>query len=123
MAAGFILGADGDTEGSFDAHIEFVQTAGVVMAMEGLLTVLKETGLYKRLEQEGRLLNQFTRHWYSTKHCERAQTVRSERSRASGNVEERDYSWLRAFDCAALRSGRTERVATRSEEVYESSVV
>ena len=56
VAAGFILGADGDTEASFDAHIEFIQTAGVVMAMEGLLTVLKETGLYKRLEQEGRLL-------------------------------------------------------------------
>ena len=68
-------------------------------------------------------LNQSTRHWYSTKHRERAQTVRSERSRASGKVEERDYSRLLAFDFAALRSGRTERVATGSEEVYESSVV
>ncbi len=68
-------------------------------------------------------LNQSTRHWYSTKHRERAQTVRSERSRASGKVEERDESRLLAFDCAALRSGRTERVATGSEEVYESSVV
>lgn len=56
VAAGFILGADGDTEASFDAHIEFIQTAGVVMAMEGLLTVLKETGLHKRLAKEGRLL-------------------------------------------------------------------
>jgi radical SAM superfamily enzyme YgiQ (UPF0313 family) len=60
VAAGFILGADGDTEASFDAHIEFIQTAGVVMAMEGLLTVLKETGLYKRLAQEGRLLQEST---------------------------------------------------------------
>src|SRR6187401_27527 len=60
VTAGFILGADGDTEASFDAHIEFIQTAGVVMAMEGLLTVLKETGLYKRLEQEGRLLQETT---------------------------------------------------------------
>jgi radical SAM superfamily enzyme YgiQ (UPF0313 family) len=60
VAAGFILGADGDTEASFDAHIEFIQTAGVVMAMEGLLTVLKETGLYKRLEREGRLLQEST---------------------------------------------------------------
>jgi radical SAM superfamily enzyme YgiQ (UPF0313 family) len=58
VAAGFILGADGDTETSFDAHIEFIQTAGIVMAMEGLLTVLKETGLYKRLEREGRLLEE-----------------------------------------------------------------
>lgn len=55
VAAGFILGADGDTEASFDAHIEFIQTAGIVMAMEGLLTVLKDTPLYTRLEREGRL--------------------------------------------------------------------
>ncbi|MGE0820559.1 MAG: B12-binding domain-containing radical SAM protein [Candidatus Binatia bacterium] len=58
VAAGFILGADGDTEESFDAHIEFIQTAGIVMAMEGLLTVLKDTTLYKRLESEGRLLGE-----------------------------------------------------------------
>ena len=58
VAAGFILGADGDTEASFDAHIEFIQTAGIVMAMEGLLTVLKDTSLYQRLEREGRLLGE-----------------------------------------------------------------
>ena len=60
VAAGFILGADGDTEASFDAHIEFIQAAGVVMAMEGLLTVLKGTGLARRLEREGRLLEAST---------------------------------------------------------------
>jgi radical SAM superfamily enzyme YgiQ (UPF0313 family) len=60
VAAGFILGADGDTEASFDAHIEFIQTAGVVMAMEGLLTVLKGTALHKRLEREGRLVGEST---------------------------------------------------------------
>jgi hypothetical protein len=58
VAAGFILGADGDTEASFDAHIEFIQTAGIVMAMEGLLTVLKDTTLYRRLEREGRLFGE-----------------------------------------------------------------
>jgi radical SAM superfamily enzyme YgiQ (UPF0313 family) len=58
VAAGFILGADGDSEASFDAHIEFIQTAGIVMAMEGLLTVLKDTALYQRLEREGRLLGE-----------------------------------------------------------------
>ena len=68
-------------------------------------------------------LNQSTRYWYSTKPRERTQTVRSERSRASGKVEERDSSWRLAFDFAALRSGRTERVATGSEKVYESSVI
>lgn len=66
VAAGFILGADGDTESSFDAHIEFIQTAGIVMAMEGLLTVLKETALYKRLEREGRLLEESTGNNVST---------------------------------------------------------
>ena len=60
MAAGFILGADGDTEDSFDAHIEFIQTAGITMAMEGLLMVLKDTNLYKRLEREGRLQGEST---------------------------------------------------------------
>ena len=68
-------------------------------------------------------LNQSTRHWYSTQPRERAQTVRSARSRASGKVEEREDSRLLVFDCAALRSGRTARVATGSEAVYESSVV
>ena len=58
VAAGFILGADGDTEASFEAHIEFVQTASIVRAMEGLLTVLKDTSLYQRLEREGRLLGE-----------------------------------------------------------------
>jgi radical SAM superfamily enzyme YgiQ (UPF0313 family) len=66
VAAGFILGADGDTEASFDAHIEFVQTAGIVMAMEGLLTVLKDTALYQRLEREGRLLGESTGNNVST---------------------------------------------------------
>lgn len=60
VAAGFILGADGDTDAAFDAHIEFIQTAGIVMAMEGLLTVLKGTALYTRLEREGRLLGEST---------------------------------------------------------------
>ncbi len=66
VAAGFILGADGDTEASFEAHIEFVQTAGIVMAMEGLLTVLKDTSLYQRLEKEGRLLGESTGNNVST---------------------------------------------------------
>ena len=60
VAAGFILGADGDTEAAFDEHIDFIQTAGIVIAMEGLLTVLKGTGLYKRLAHEGRLVEAST---------------------------------------------------------------
>jgi radical SAM superfamily enzyme YgiQ (UPF0313 family) len=66
VAAGFILGADGDTEDSFDAHIEFIQTAGITMAMEGLLMVLKDTTLYQRLEHEGRLQGESTGNNVST---------------------------------------------------------
>ncbi len=54
--AGFIVGLDGDKE--FQSHIEFIQKAGIPRAMAGLLTVLKQTNLYKRLETEGRLLGE-----------------------------------------------------------------
>src|SRR5262245_52906780 len=52
---GFILGLDGETPEVFDLHIKFIQQAAIPMAMEGLLTVLKGTDLYYRMEREGRL--------------------------------------------------------------------
>jgi hypothetical protein len=55
VMGGFILGLDGDTAEAFDTHIRFIQQAAIPMAMEGLLTVLKGTDLYYRLEREGRL--------------------------------------------------------------------
>jgi len=55
VMGGFILGLDGDTPEVFDIHIRFIQQAAVAMAMEGLLTVLKGTDLYYRMEREGRL--------------------------------------------------------------------
>lgn len=55
VMGGFILGLDGDTSDAFDLHIKFIQQAGIPMAMEGLLTVLKGTDLYYRMEREGRL--------------------------------------------------------------------
>jgi len=55
VMGGFILGLDGDTSDAFDIHIRFIQQAAIPMAMEGLLTVLKGTDLYYRLEREGRL--------------------------------------------------------------------
>ena len=54
VTGGFIIGLDGDTE--FDSHINFIQEAGIPMAMAGLLTALKETDLWHRLKQENRLL-------------------------------------------------------------------
>ena len=58
VTGGFIIGLDGDKE--FDSHIRFIQEAGIPMAMAGLLTALKGTNLYQRLENEGRLLNEST---------------------------------------------------------------
>jgi radical SAM superfamily enzyme YgiQ (UPF0313 family) len=55
VMGGFILGLDGDTPEAFDTHIEFIQRAAIPMAMEGLLTVLKGTDLYYRMQREGRL--------------------------------------------------------------------
>jgi radical SAM superfamily enzyme YgiQ (UPF0313 family) len=55
VMGGFILGLDGDTPDAFDTHIRFIQQAAIPMAMEGLLTVLKGTDLYYRLEREDRL--------------------------------------------------------------------
>ena len=56
VTGGFIIGLDGDTE--FNSHIDFIQKAGIPMAMAGLLTALKETDLWHRLKQEDRLLGE-----------------------------------------------------------------
>ena len=58
VTAGFILGLDSDGEEAFDAQIEFIQQAGIPTAMVGLLSALKGTDLYKRLQNEGRLLEE-----------------------------------------------------------------
>jgi hypothetical protein len=53
-------------------------------------------------------LNRTTRHWYSVAQREKTLTVRSERSRVSGAVEEparRESSGLR-LRCATLRPNR-----------------
>ncbi|MFN7942798.1 MAG: B12-binding domain-containing radical SAM protein [Thermoanaerobaculia bacterium] len=56
VSGGFILGLDGDGPEVFDAQVDFIQRAGIPMAMVGLLTALRGTDLYARLEREGRLL-------------------------------------------------------------------
>ena len=57
VMGGFILGLDGDDEQVFDAQIQFIQEAGIPMALVGLLTALKGTDLYTRLQLENRLLD------------------------------------------------------------------
>ncbi len=56
VAAGFIVGFDSDSPGIFQRQIDFIQDSGIITAMVGLLNALNNTRLYKRLEEEGRIL-------------------------------------------------------------------
>ena len=56
VMGGFILGLDGDDERVFGSQIQFIQDAGIPMALVGMLTALKGTDLYHRMQAEGRLL-------------------------------------------------------------------
>jgi radical SAM superfamily enzyme YgiQ (UPF0313 family) len=58
VSGGFILGLDGDGPEVFEAQVAFIQEAGIPRAMVGLLTALRGTDLYARLEAEGRLLGE-----------------------------------------------------------------
>jgi len=60
VMGGFIIGLDGDLPNVFDLHIEFIKQAAIPIAMEGLLTALKDTDLYIRLKKEGRLIGDTT---------------------------------------------------------------
>ena len=53
---GFIVGFDSDPVSIFETQIEFIQKSGTVTAMVGLLNALPGTRLYRRLENEKRLL-------------------------------------------------------------------
>ncbi|MYI46102.1 MAG: DUF4070 domain-containing protein [Gemmatimonadetes bacterium] len=57
VLGGFILGLDDDDDDAFDAQIDFIQETGIPMALIGLLTALKGTNLWTRLERENRLLD------------------------------------------------------------------
>jgi len=58
VMGGFIVGFDNDTPDIFERQFEFIQKAGVVTAMVGLLQVVPRTRLYRRLAKEGRLLGE-----------------------------------------------------------------
>ena len=57
VTGGFIVGFDSDTSSIFHRQIDFIQKSGIVTAMVGLLQAPSGTRLYKRLKQEGRLVD------------------------------------------------------------------
>lgn len=60
VQGGFIVGFDNDSPAIFDMLINFIQESGIVTAMVGLLNAPKGTKLQERLQNEGRLLKDFT---------------------------------------------------------------
>ena len=58
VMAGFIVGFDNDPEDIFERQINFIRESAIPLAMVGLLTALPDTQLWRRLEKEGRLLEE-----------------------------------------------------------------
>jgi radical SAM superfamily enzyme YgiQ (UPF0313 family) len=60
VQGGFIVGFDNDSPTVFQQQIDFIQKSGIVTAMVGLLQAPFGTRLYERMQQEGRLVNEFS---------------------------------------------------------------
>lgn len=58
IMAGFIVGFDNDPENIFERQIKFIRESAIPLAMVGLLTALPDTQLWRRLDKEGRLLEE-----------------------------------------------------------------
>ena len=56
VRGGFIVGFDNDAPSIFERQIDFIQKSGIITAMVGILNAPRGTVLYKRVVQEGRLL-------------------------------------------------------------------
>jgi radical SAM superfamily enzyme YgiQ (UPF0313 family) len=60
VSGGFIVGFDSDTPNVFQDQINFIQRSGIVSAMVGLLNAPNGTKLYKKMQNENRLLDVFS---------------------------------------------------------------
>ena len=58
VMGGFILGFDTDREDIFDRMVAFIQQSGIPIAMVGLLQAMPGTQLFRRLRNEGRILDE-----------------------------------------------------------------
>ena len=56
--AGFIVGFDSDDKAIFEDQFRFIQDNGITLAMVGMLQAIPSTPLYKRLQAEGRLVEE-----------------------------------------------------------------
>jgi radical SAM superfamily enzyme YgiQ (UPF0313 family) len=67
VISSFIVGYDFDSESTFDELIDFVQENNLLMPLINILTPFPGTELFKRFEEEGRILH---KDWskYDTKH-------------------------------------------------------
>jgi radical SAM superfamily enzyme YgiQ (UPF0313 family) len=60
IMAGFIVGFDNDPDDIFERQMQFIHESAIPLAMVGLLAALPDTQLWRRLEKEGRLLQEST---------------------------------------------------------------
>ncbi len=60
VQGGFIVGFDNDSPSIFQQQIDFIQKSGIVTAMVGLLQAPLGTRLYDRMQEEGRLIDEFS---------------------------------------------------------------
>jgi radical SAM superfamily enzyme YgiQ (UPF0313 family) len=60
VQGGFIVGFDNDSPSIFQQQIDFIQKSGIVTAMVGLLQAPSGTNLFKRMQKEGRLIENFS---------------------------------------------------------------
>ncbi|MCJ7518734.1 MAG: DUF4070 domain-containing protein, partial [Anaerolineaceae bacterium] len=60
VQGGFIVGFDNDSPSTFQSLVEFIQNTGIVTAMVGILQAPAGTRLYKRMQEAGRLISNFT---------------------------------------------------------------
>jgi len=60
VSGGFIVGFDNDSKRVFQNQIDFIEKSGIISAMVGLLNAPRKTRLYKRLKNEGRIIQEIS---------------------------------------------------------------